>query len=252
MRRHGRRPMLAHERQILLALLVVGAGENLALRAQPLDQPGAMAAALILLPVGGIGAAEAEQRLLRDAERQVVGGHLEGQDDDVDVEEEIEVDVDDAQLDGLVALRERQAHLGDVGAPHRPDRALAVAALDGAAQALAVEEALHRRQEGDELVVVPLLELGGIAELVVELAPRIVGIGLGEVLPVVLHRGPLLERRAVARARAGSGADGGSAWCRRESRSLRRGCPAAWAVLAAIGRPVRHRPPDRGSTTLEH
>jgi hypothetical protein len=61
------------------------------------------------------------------------------------------------------------------------------------AKALAVEEALHRRQEGDELVVVPLLELGGIAELVVELAPRIVGIGLGEVLPVVLYRGPFLE-----------------------------------------------------------
>ncbi len=59
--------------------------------------------------------------------------------------------------------------------------------------ALAVQEALHVGQERRELVVVAFLELGRIVrELVEDLAPRIVGTGLFEQLPVPLdlHRSP--------------------------------------------------------------
>src|SRR5262245_4553971 len=99
MRGHRRSAMLTHERQILFALLIVRPGEGLALGRQPLDQPRAMAAAAILLPIGRIGATEAEQRFLRDAKLDVISRHLERQDRNVDIEEEIEVDMDDLELD---------------------------------------------------------------------------------------------------------------------------------------------------------
>ncbi len=76
---------------------------------QPLDLPRAVPAAAVLVPVGRIGAAEAEHQLLRLGERDVVDEDLERQDGDVDVEEEIEVHVRDADVErGAVAI-ERHA-----------------------------------------------------------------------------------------------------------------------------------------------
>ena len=152
--------MLTYERQILFALLVVGPGQDLALGRQPLDQPRAVAAAAIRLPIGGVGTTEAEQGFLRDAKLDVVRRHLERQDRNVDVEEEIEVDMDDLELDRRSALIKRQAYARDIAAPHDPDRALAIASPHGTTEALAVEEALDRRKERDELVVMPFLKLG--------------------------------------------------------------------------------------------
>jgi hypothetical protein len=105
--------------------------------------------------------------------------------------------VDDAQFDGFGAARERHAGLGDIVAAHGLDRALAIHSPHGAADALPVQEALHRRQEGDELVVMPLLEFGGVAELVVDLAPR-TAVAVGQMLPVLqLVAG--LERQQIDR-----------------------------------------------------
>ena len=89
--------------------------------------------------------------------------------------------------------------LGHVGAAHSPDRALPVAARHRLAQTLAIEEALHGRQEGDELVVVPFLELLRIAELVTDLVPGIVGIGFREVFPVLSKGHTLLKRQQMHR-----------------------------------------------------
>ena len=105
--------------------------------------------------------------------------------------------MNDLELDRLVASRERQAHLGHVVAAHNPNWALPVAAPDRLAQALPVQEALYRRQESDELVVVPLLELRRIAKLVVDFAPRAMGARLRQVFPVVLKGRFLLERQQM-------------------------------------------------------
>src|SRR5262245_51811775 len=138
-----------------------------------------MAAAAIVLPIGGIGPTEAEQRFLRDAKLDVVRRHLERQDGYVDIKEEIKVDMNDLELDRRGVLVERQAHPRDIAAPHEPDRALAVAAPHRTAEALAVKEALHRRQEGDEFIVMPFLKFGRVTEFVVKLAPRVGWIRLG-------------------------------------------------------------------------
>jgi hypothetical protein len=141
---------------------------------------------VVLLPVGGIGPAEAEQRLLRHAKLEIVGCHFQREDGDIDVEEEIKVHVNDLKLDRLVASRKRQAHLGHVVAAHDPNWALPVAAPDRLAQALPVQEALYRRQESDKLVVVPFLEFCRIAKLVIDFPPRAMATRFRQVFPVVL------------------------------------------------------------------
>ena len=100
---------------------------------------------------------------------------------------------------GAAVAIERHARGGDVAAAHDADGAFAVDLAHRAADALAVEEALHGRQEGHELVVVPGLELTRIAELVIELVPRIAGPGRRQMLPVLLQRCGVVERQEIDR-----------------------------------------------------
>jgi hypothetical protein len=200
MRGDAGRAVLAGEGEKLLAVLVVRDRENLVLARQPFDAARAVACPAVLLPVGRIGAPQLEHRLLRDLERQVVGMDLERERRDVDVEEEIEVDVGDVEDDRRAAGGERHAHLGDVVPADDPDRTFAIAAPHRAAETLAVEEALHRRQEGDELGVMSLLEFRRIAgEFVLHLAPRMGRRGGRDVRPVVLDLLAVVGRQEIDR-----------------------------------------------------
>ena len=63
-------------------------------------------------------------------------------------------------------------HSGNITATKDPDRRFAVTGLSFAADTLTVQETLHVGQEGDEFLVVPFLEIVGIAEFVVHFPPR--------------------------------------------------------------------------------
>ena len=122
------------------------------------------------VPAGRVGAAEAVHQLLGQRQRQLVAGDLDVEQHDVHAVEEIQVDVHHLQRHRRVAGARLHAHRGDVVAAedaHR--RALAVLVVAAARAALAVEEALHVGQEGDELVVVALVELCRVAGELVEL-----------------------------------------------------------------------------------
>ena len=113
-------------------------------------------------------------QLLRQRQGQVVGRHLDVEQHDVDAVEEVQVDVHHLQRDRSVADARDDAHRGDVvaaeDAHRRAGGRVAAAALRAP---FAVEEALHVRQEADELVVVTLVEAAGGAVVLVEvLAPR--------------------------------------------------------------------------------
>ena len=124
---------------------------------------------------------------------------LDGQDRDVDIEEEIEVDMRDAEIEGRPTFVELHAHARNVGTAHHLDRAFAVGPLHRLADSLPVKEALHRRQERHELVVMALLELARHAELVVDFAPGVIRSGRRQVLPMVLDRRVLVERQQIDR-----------------------------------------------------
>ena len=97
MRGKARRAMLADEREILVALIVVGGREHRAVGGEPLRAQDAVTARAVLVPIGRIRAAEAIHRVLDVREIEVVGGDLDDQDDHVDVVEEAQVDMRDVE-----------------------------------------------------------------------------------------------------------------------------------------------------------
>lgn len=199
MRAEGGRAIAAHRAEKLVAPLVIGDGEHLARGREPLDAPHAMAARAVVVPVGGIGAAEAVQGVLRARQAQVAGMDLDHEDGDVDVVEEVQVDVRDVEHHRVrLVAGERHAHPGEVAAAEDADRRFA--RRRAALLALAVEEALHVRQEGHELAVVALLELRRITgELVGELAPGTLRAAALQHLPVLLDLLALADRHQLQR-----------------------------------------------------
>ena len=170
-----RSAMLANVGEVFCAVVEIGNRQNLALVADPLDTAHAMAGAAVVVPLRREGAAEAVHDFLHAGQRQIVGVEFHRQDDDVHVVEEIQVDVLDAQIDDR-AVHAGDANERDIAAPIDADRRFAVAAQGAARATLAVEESLHVGQKGDELAVVPFLELGRVAgEFVQHLAPGVVG-----------------------------------------------------------------------------
>ena len=160
----------------------------------------AMAAGPVLLPISRIRAAEPMQRVLRERERQVVPEDLDDQDHDVDVVKEAKIDVRDAERH-LRAIGTGECHPdgGDVVAPEHADRRIDRPAA-AAALALAVQEAPHIRQKRHELAVVALLELFRIAaELVAQLAPRVLTARLRQDVPRFLDLRTLLDRHELQR-----------------------------------------------------
>ena len=171
--RDARRTMLGQVRQERAALLRVAARQHRTLRVEPFDAGQAVHRLAVAVPAGGVGPSEAVHQLLRERQLEVAGGDLDVQQDDVDAVEEVQVDMDDLQGDRRVAGPRHDAHRRDVAAPehaHRRAGGRVAAAALGAA--LAVQEALHIRQEADELVVVALLKAAGAAVVLVDvLAP---------------------------------------------------------------------------------
>ena len=120
------------------------------------------------VPAGRVGAAEAVQQVLRLRQRQVAGADLHVQQHQVDVQEEVQVDMHDVQQQRRIAGLRHHAHLGHVAAAEQPHRRAGRAGVALRA-AVAVEEALHIGQEGDELVVVAFVEVVGVAGVFVHL-----------------------------------------------------------------------------------
>src|SRR6478752_6827369 len=129
--------------EIAALLAVVRDGAHRALRVEPFDTPRAVCALARVVPEAGIRAAEAEHRVLRALERDVV-------------------DVGDHDL-------------ADIAASIDPKASLALAPRRIDADLRAVQEPLDERQEGHELAIRALAEVFGVAlELFDELAPRMV------------------------------------------------------------------------------
>ena len=172
--RDARRAVFGHVGEEGLAALGVAARQHPAVGAEPGHLGGAVQGLAIGVPSPRVGAAEAVHQLLRLREWQVVGRHLHVEQHDVDAVEEVQVDMHHLERHRCVAGPRHDLHRGDVAAAEHPHRRaagrVAAAAL---AASLAIEEALHVGQEGDELVVVPLLEAARLALVLVDVfAPR--------------------------------------------------------------------------------
>ncbi len=101
---------------------------------------------------------------------------------------------------GMFVRVHRQAHAGHVLPAEDSHRRGAPLGFVPRPSTFAVEEALHVRQEGDELVVVALLELGGVAgELVDHFVPRIALALSLEQFPVLLDLRALANRHQLQR-----------------------------------------------------
>lgn len=144
----------------------------------------------VFSPVGRVRPAKAIHRLLHAGEAQIVGVDLDDGDDDIDVVEEAQVDMRDVERNrgqrrggfGVDHL-----HLGHVGAAEDADRRLGRSGRS-VALAFAIEEAPHVGEKGDELAVMPLLELTRVAiEFIPHLGPRMAAAGLFEQLPWFLN-----------------------------------------------------------------
>ena len=199
MRRDRRRAIAADVAEVFLLELVVRGRQHFAVYAQPLDAPRTVAALATAFPERGICAAEAEQRVLRPIQGDVVGVHLEGEHGDVGVEEEIEIGVRDLEDDRRAVLVS-DAHLRDVGAAEDPDAGFAVTLRGLLADTRAVQEALHVGQEGYEFLVMTLLEFEWIRGIFVPyFAPGIRVAERFERFPVTLHLHAGLERHELQR-----------------------------------------------------
>ena len=191
------RTVLSGKRQVLLAIMEIRLGQHLAARIEPLDTAHAVARLAVGLPAGRKGPPESVQRVLDPIQGQVVRVGLDHQDDDIHVVEKIEIDMLDRKIDLLpiVVAQPRALH---VGSAKHPDRGVSDAILVQPDATLAVQEALHVRQEGHEFAVVALLELAGIGrEFVLDLAPGIRAAALRQVLPVALHLLALTHRHQL-------------------------------------------------------
>src|SRR5580765_7276928 len=91
----GRGPVPASEGKVLRAVLVIGSRQDRTAGREPFDLPWAMPALAVLLPISRVGPAETEHRILRRAQRQIVGVNLDRQYGEVDVIKEVEIDMSD-------------------------------------------------------------------------------------------------------------------------------------------------------------
>ena len=170
--------------------------EHLAVARQPLDPVRTVHALAVVVPGDGVGAAEAVQGVLRLPQRKVVGVDLHVQQYHVGVVEKVQIDVRDVQCERRIVRRGGEPHRSHVVATKYPHRRGDRLGRPRAAPHLAVEKALDVGQEGDELRVVPFLELRWISrELVRDLAPGILA-------PVLLEQFPVLLDLSAARGSA--------------------------------------------------
>ena len=125
-----------------------------------------------LRPAGRIGTPEAIHDLVHDAEGQIRSPELEGEDHGIDIVEEVQVGMGDLAGHRLGAFGKHDAYGRDVGAPVDPQGCIAVAKVAHRPRGIAVQKALHMRQEAHELAIVPLLERVALdAELVIDQSP---------------------------------------------------------------------------------
>ena len=104
------------------------------------------------------------------------------------------------QGQGRIARLPGEPCSGHVFAPKHAHGRGAALGLFARAPAFAVEKSLHVRQERDELVVVPLLELVRVAgELVQHLVPRVALALLLEHFPVLLNLRAFPDRHELQR-----------------------------------------------------
>jgi hypothetical protein len=75
-------------------------------------------------------------------------------------------------------------HPGDIAGGGRPESAICRSRSGLRGRALAVQKALHVRQKGDEFLVMPFLEIFGIAEFVDDFPPRAACSRIFQQLPV--------------------------------------------------------------------
>ncbi len=200
MRGQTRRAVLAGEAEEFLPILVIGRRQGFPIRRQPFNLAETASGLTVRLPVRRIGAAKAEQRVLRLFQTQILGINLHHQNGDVEIEEEIQIDMGDVEQDRRIAPVERHPRLGDVGAAEHLDRRLSVTHIiaGAASAAFAVEKPLHIRQKGDELGVMPLLKFTRVAgKLIGQLYPGIVR-GQLQQFPVLLDL-RTLERHQLQR-----------------------------------------------------
>ena len=137
--------MLAGELQILRAALVVGTGEHLAVRSEPLDAPRAVPRPAIGFPMRRIRSSEAEQDVLCGREIEVLAEDLENRNHHIQIEEEVQIDVGDAEVDGDAVAGERDPHALHIAAPKNADWRFAGRRVCAVGHALPfpVEHALH-------------------------------------------------------------------------------------------------------------
>src|SRR4029078_12944625 len=117
MRREAGGSLVSDERQVALALLVVGGGEDAAFLVEPMDARRAMQGLAGFRPAGRIGATEAIHDLVHDTEGQIRSPELEGEDHSVDVVEEVQVGMGDLAGHRLGAFGKHYTYGRDVGAP---------------------------------------------------------------------------------------------------------------------------------------
>ncbi len=96
---------------------------------------------------------------------------LHRQDDDVDVVEEVEIHMGDLENNRRRLVVQHGPHSGDIPTAVDANRRLAIAGQCFAADALAIQKALYVRQKRDEFLVVPFLEIVGVAEFIFHFPP---------------------------------------------------------------------------------
>src|SRR5262245_59223618 len=141
--------MLTDESQVFLASLVIRTRENLAIGAQPLDQPRAMASTSIIIPIGRIGTAETKQDVLRCREVEAGAQNLDDRNHDVQIEEEVQVDMRNAKFECCAVTLELNSDRLHVTASEDADRRFCRWPERPIRQSLAFakEHALHMREE---------------------------------------------------------------------------------------------------------
>src|SRR5215831_9011180 len=153
-----RRPILAHEGEIFLPVLVVGYREHLVLGRQPLHKLGTVAAMPVRLPIRRITAAQTKQRVLRIRQRQIVGIDLHDQDCHVNVIEKIQIYVRHTKSYGNgTGAGKRHPYLGDITAAKYVDAGLLMD-IHVAPFPFSIEEPLDVGEKRHELAVMALLE----------------------------------------------------------------------------------------------
>src|SRR6185295_16972269 len=159
MRRDTRRTLLMHEGEKLVAVLRIGAREHRAIAAEPLYLRHRMQRVPLCIPTRRIAAPEAIEQFLRFGKREVVRLHFDVEQHDVHVVEEVKVDMHDLErVEWSIGTR-LHAYRCNILAPEYPHRRLGARVAHAApGSPLSIQKLLHEGQEGDELVIVALVE----------------------------------------------------------------------------------------------